>query len=500
MNEEVVRLRRSGIRLIVIGGWVTCAALLALSFSLGAPAVQAALASALLNIIPTFAARAGHHDLQARLSAAIMVAMQPALLLYAMQGAAWQIDMHMYFFVALASLTILCDVGSIILACLLVALHHLVLAYTASSWVFSGGGALSRVLVHALAVVLQGGILCFIAMKLKDAMKRLRTTRDQIAEFARESRQLAAEAQAALRNAEKERKAREQYEINQAKVRQSDFARISNQFETSIREVTQAVSQTAKMLEDSTRAIDRVALQAGDQARDLAHSAEHASRATQAVANGVTELSQSISNIAVNVTQQNQLTEHATERSSSGGKAVSNLSDRSETISEATDLIVRIAEQTTLLSLNAAIEAASAGEAGRGFSVVAQEVKTLAYQATEAASEINDLLTGVHSGTVQAEQSFSAIDGAISELSSAASAILSDVETQKSSANVIEDHASLAAQEVNDMARRSRSLADKAQDAKKLSSELELAAALLIENVKTLETSTELFVTHLHAA
>ena len=99
IRNEVDTLRQQGIKWIAAAGWGTTFAIGLLTLSMGQQALHACMVSALLNIVPSLHALQRRSDLAARLAVALMAALQPALLLYAMRGAAWQIDMHMYFFV-----------------------------------------------------------------------------------------------------------------------------------------------------------------------------------------------------------------------------------------------------------------------------------------------------------------------------------------------------------------------------------------------------------------
>jgi twitching motility protein PilJ len=104
-------------------------------------------------------------------------------------------------------------------------------------------------------------------------------------------------------------------------------------------------------------------------------------------------------------------------------------------IGEITDLISDITEQTNVLALNAAIQAASAGEAGRGFSVVAEEVQRLAERSSAATREIGSLVrmiqTDTHDAVAAMEKSTAGVvEGAV--LSDAAGVALSDIRSVSS--------------------------------------------------------------------
>ena len=111
-------------------------------------------------------------------------------------------------------------------------------------------------------------------------------------------------------------------------------------------------------------------------------------------------------------------------------KRIKRLGESSQEIGEITELISDITEQTNVLALNAAIQAASAGEAGRGFSVVAEEVQRLAERSAEATKQIGALVrtiqTDTHDAVAAMEKSTQGVvEGA--RLSDAAGAALHDI-------------------------------------------------------------------------
>ena len=492
-NNEINELRCKGVMGIAIAGWGASLTLAALIPAMGTQALHALIVSALLNIVPSLSAWQRRYDSPARIAVALLAALQPALLLYAMRDAAWQIDMHMYFFVAIAMLTILCDVRPILVAAAAVAIHHLTLSFAAPSWVFSGGGGVNRVLIHALAVVLEAGVLCYIATTLNSLISRLGNAVMQSEEAARG-------AEEALRLAESERAERGRLEDRQAERRREDMLRIAHEFESSVSEVTKAVASSAQALDEAMSSLDDTARDTGQQAGEVAAAASQVSSSIDVVADRVAELSRSIGNIAVTAGRQDELASVAGARTDSGGKAVKSLADQSKTIGDATRSIANIAEMTNLLALNATIEAATAGDAGKGFAVVAQEVKELAAQAARATRQIEELLSGISEGTGEAENSFGELSGAIAELAQSAMTVRNDVDNQRNATSSIEHTVGDTAAGTEEMARRSAVLAERAGTTQKLSGDARQNVKALLETIHSLEKSASTFVANIKAA
>ena len=109
---------------------------------------------------------------------------------------------------------------------------------------------------------------------------------------------------------------------------------------------------------------------------------------------------------------------------------VGELSKAAARIGDVVELINSIAEQTNLLALNATIEAARAGEAGRGFAVVASEVKALAAQTAKATDEISHQITGIQAATHDSVGAIKEIGATITRIADIASTIAATVEEQ----------------------------------------------------------------------
>jgi methyl-accepting chemotaxis protein len=123
------------------------------------------------------------------------------------------------------------------------------------------------------------------------------------------------------------------------------------------------------------------------------------------------------------VNEMGSLTSNATQIN----KVVTDLNQKALDIANAVVTIEQISFQTNILSLNAAVEAATAGEAGKGFAVVAQEVRNLASRSSEAAKEIKDVVKSIQDSVEQTNQKFSVMTNNIDKISSNMSVYSSDI-------------------------------------------------------------------------
>ena len=233
-----------------------------------------------------------------------------------------------------------------------------------------------------------------------------------------------------------EQKARDEAEakINQdqiaARQRKADMVKLANDFESAVGEIVETVSSASTELEASASTLTATAERSQELTTMVAAASEEASTNVQSVASATEELSSSVNEISRQVQESARMAADAVGQARSTTGRVSELSKAATRIGDVVQLINTIAEQTNLLALNATIEAARAGEAGRGFAVVASEVKALAEQTSKATGEIGQQITGIQAATQDSVSAITEISGTIEKLSEISSTIAAAVEEQ----------------------------------------------------------------------
>ena len=299
---------------------------------------------------------------------------------------------------------------------------------------------------------------------------------------------------------EKLKQEREAQEQRAQKEKRQQMMDLADKFESSVGAIIGTVSSASTELQHTAQSMSSTAEETSSKSSMVASASEEASTNVQTVASSTEELTASIAEISRQISESNSIAKRAEEDAVSANEDVQGLSQAARTIGDVVGLISDIAEQTNLLALNATIEAARAGEAGKGFAVVASEVKSLANQTAKATEEISSQVENMQTATGNTVEAIQKISEVIKQISDNSTSIASAVEQQNAATREISRNVQEAASGTQGVATNIASVQKAAEETGASSSQVLSAAGELSQQSETLRGEVETFISGLRVA
>src|SRR5215470_2097393 len=202
-SDDLSILRDTTSKLLLALLWLHVPLAAAIGLMRGTDWLMPALLMAAMAIAATISWRLAGNGVSTRLVFGVAVMGDVSVLVFQMQGHPWQIDMHMYFFAMLACLVAYCDYRPLLAGTVAVALHHLTLNFLLPAAIYPGGGDFGRVVLHAVILLIEAGVLIAVTFKLSQLFETTASKTDE-AEKAQ-----AAEARANAERSEVEQRAKQ---------------------------------------------------------------------------------------------------------------------------------------------------------------------------------------------------------------------------------------------------------------------------------------------------
>ncbi len=215
--------------------------------------------------------------------------------------------------------------------------------------------------------------------------------------------------------------------------------RLTDEVSTDVNELNRSVDEIVDAMEDSSANISTVAK----------------------AAEGLTK---TILEISTNAEKAQHTTKEAVEEAQKASSSIKHLEQAALEINKVTDTINDISDQTNLLALNATIEAARAGDAGKGFAIVANEIKALAHQTSQSTLNIRELIAGIQKSTANTVDGINHITKTISNSNQMVRTIAQGVEQQAAASGEISASIAKAADGIQKINQNMTDVSASAQD------------------------------------
>ncbi len=206
---------------------------------------------------------------------------------------------------------------------------------------------------------------------------------------------------------------------------------LADDLEAQVRQVVEKIASSANHMQSTAASLVEAAKTTTSKSEAVAHEAGETAASVQAVASATEELGVTAAEISRQVADSTETSRHAVAELERTQVVVGELTHASKQIGNVVNVISDVANQTKLLALNATIEAARVGEVGKGFGVVAAEVKNLARQTSGATGDVAALIEALQGATSQGVAALARVDAAIRRFDMIASTIATSVSEQR---------------------------------------------------------------------
>jgi methyl-accepting chemotaxis protein len=282
--------------------------------------------------------------------------------------------------------------------------------------------------------------------------------------------------------------------------RRAMLSELATSLDRQVKAVAESVDTAAQELLKTAHSMQSVSRGARTEAGKASQVSRAATEQAVTVSQATSQLDSAVGEIGSRVQESSKISQEAVTQIREAGTIVRTLSEASAEIGKVVSLIQAIAEQTNLLALNATIEAARAGEAGRGFAVVASEVKSLATQTAKATEEISGRINAVVGATGQAVTAIDDVGKTIARVNEIAATIAAAVEEQSATTSEISRAIGETTRQTESMATSLERLRHAAGDTNTSSQTVVTSASGLSDQAASLKSEVAEFVARMKAA